>query len=106
MLPAGAGTSVDRFCLAALLMDPVTAPRWDDILSIFLANDSKYVITSPNMEWVPEPFVGLVQVHLRKDFRYGVEDPFQWPQVYSEGFEFLSAVLRRDGHRHQQAEQQ
>lgn len=60
-------------------------------------SDSKYVITSPNADYVPEAFVGLVEIVLRKDYRYGPHDPILWPQIFTEGFEYLSAVRRRVG---------
>ena len=47
-----------------------------------LTDDSKYIITSPNVDWIPQPFVGLIRVFMRADYRYGENDPFQWPQVF------------------------
>ncbi|TFK78459.1 hypothetical protein K466DRAFT_570823, partial [Polyporus arcularius HHB13444] len=47
------------------------------------------------MDYIPEPFVGLVQVKLRSDCRYGPHDPLHWPQLYSPEFEFLCALRRR-----------
>ncbi len=46
------------------------------------------------MDYVPEPFVGLVQVKLQSDCRYGPHDPLHWPQLYSPEFEFLCAMRR------------
>ena len=51
-----------------------------------------YVITSPNADYIPQPFVGLVRVCMRNDYRYGENDPFQWPQVFTPGFDFLSVI--------------
>ncbi|KAI0686518.1 hypothetical protein C8Q76DRAFT_772315 [Earliella scabrosa] len=75
---------------------------WLDALAASYTSDNKYVITSPNTDFVPEPFVGLVHVHLRKDYRYGVHDPTQWPQIFTPGFEYLCAIRRRvpDGSPH------
>ncbi len=50
---------------------------------------------SPNADFVPEPNIGLVQVYVCKDYICGIHDPFQWPQVFSEGYEYLCAVPRR-----------
>ena len=47
------------------------------------------------MDFVPEPLVGRVVVAMRADYQYGPPDPIQWPQVLSESFEYLCAVLRR-----------
>ena len=54
--------------------------------------EGNYVITSPNADYIPEPFVGIVRVCMRSDYRYGENDPFQWPQVFTPGFEFLSVI--------------
>ena len=56
--------------------------------------DSKYVVTTPNVDFVPEPFVGQVRVIMRRDYRFGENDPFQWPQIFTGEFDFL-CVLRR-----------
>ncbi|RDX40899.1 hypothetical protein OH76DRAFT_1489920 [Lentinus brumalis] len=55
-----------------------------------------YIAISPNADFVPEPPVGLVRVHLCEDFRYGIYDPIQWPQVFSYDFEYLCAIRRRN----------
>ncbi|RDX46423.1 hypothetical protein OH76DRAFT_838691 [Lentinus brumalis] len=55
-----------------------------------------YVAISPNADFVPEPPVGLVQVYLCEDFRYGIYDPIQWPQVFSDDFEYVCAIRRRN----------
>ncbi|KAI0686910.1 hypothetical protein C8T65DRAFT_712258 [Cerioporus squamosus] len=55
-----------------------------------------YVAVSPNSDFVPAPHLGLVQVYLCKDYRYGVYDPIQWPQVFSEDFQYLCAIRRRN----------
>ena len=69
--------------------------KWDSALSAIRTADHKYFITSPNCPFVPKPLVGRVVVTLRADYRYGPPDPIQWPQVLSEGFEYLCAIRRR-----------
>ena len=69
--------------------------RWDYPLVASRTVDKKYYITSPNTDFIPEPFVGRVVVAMRADYRYGPPDPIQWPQVLSENFEYLCAILRR-----------
>lgn len=66
---------------------------WQDGVVAVYADDRKFILTTPNMDFIPEPFVGLVQVHLRSNYAYGPVDPFLWPQIFSPGFEYL-AVLR------------
>ncbi|KAI0739754.1 hypothetical protein C8Q80DRAFT_1222075 [Daedaleopsis nitida] len=46
------------------------------------------------MDFVPVPYVGIIEVYLRSDYRYGPVDPIQWPQVYCEAYQYLSAVSR------------
>lgn len=42
----------------------------------------EYVITSPNMSWVPLLTLGSVDMHIRDDTLYGHHDPIQWPQQW------------------------
>ncbi|KAI0693308.1 hypothetical protein C8T65DRAFT_585856 [Cerioporus squamosus] len=53
---------------------------WADALSAADIGDDKYVLSSPNMSYVPSPHVGIVEVSMRSDYRYGIPDPIQWPQ--------------------------
>ena len=57
-------------------------------------SDPLWVVTSPNASFIPAPFIGQVQVALRRDYRYGLQDPVQWPQLLVKDFEYLSVVLR------------
>ncbi len=54
------------------------------------------------MDFVPEPPVGIIELSLRTDGRYGMQDPIQWPQVIPSEYEFLSTILRKrdQDHRH------
>ena len=65
---------------------------WTDASCAAYTADDKYIVISPNVDFVPEPFVGLVQVRMRADFRYGENDPFQWPQPLDSDSLFLSAI--------------
>lgn len=56
----------------------------------------EYAATSPNMDFIPRPPVGVIQVRLCKDFRYSIYDPLQWPQIYTPGYEYLTAVRRHE----------
>lgn len=47
------------------------------------------------MTFIPEPFVGFVQLFFRMDARYGPQDPIQWPQIFTTGFEYLCCIRRR-----------
>ncbi|KAH9929902.1 uncharacterized protein BXZ73DRAFT_47780 [Epithele typhae] len=70
--------------------------QWHEVLAASCTSDQKYIITSPNTDWIPEPLIGLVKVFLRSDYRYGSHDPFQWPQNFSNEMPFISAVLREE----------
>ncbi len=48
---------------------------WCDAQAVADCDDGKYVVSSPNMLFVPEPPVGLLEVVLRSNFHYGVRDP-------------------------------
>lgn len=53
------------------------------------------VITSPNINWVPQPFIfedELVQA--RADGRLGTADSFQWPQLYTANYPWAVAIKR------------
>ncbi|KAJ3483972.1 hypothetical protein NLI96_g5943 [Meripilus lineatus] len=54
----------------------------------------EWVITSPNMDFVPQPVLGRIQVLVREDGRYGVEDPIQWPQFFSTKYCHFPLILR------------
>ncbi|KAI0692377.1 hypothetical protein BC835DRAFT_1416575 [Cytidiella melzeri] len=58
--------------------------------------DGKYVITSPNMSYVPVPCWGQVSVSMKADGRFGMEDPLLWPQIYdaSPSCRLLSCMPR------------
>ena len=46
-----------------------------------LVNDSPFVITSPNVYWVPIFDFEVRPLRARQDGRFGLENPFQHPQV-------------------------
>ncbi|KAF9231538.1 hypothetical protein BU15DRAFT_14961, partial [Melanogaster broomeanus] len=53
------------------------------------------VITSPNNDWVPQPFLFEdAPVQARADGRLGTVDSFQWPQLYTAGYPWVVAVKR------------
>ncbi|KAF8836119.1 hypothetical protein BDN67DRAFT_1014943, partial [Paxillus ammoniavirescens] len=56
-----------------------------------------YVITSPNADFVPEPFVfeeALLQP--LQDSRFGVYDCFQWPQLHCQIYKWASFIPRKE----------
>ncbi|KIK72048.1 hypothetical protein PAXRUDRAFT_120248, partial [Paxillus rubicundulus Ve08.2h10] len=62
-----------------------------------------YVITSPNADWIPEPHCFQTEelcVCADGHFRY--QDCFQWPQVYSQKFEYTVCILNLQKMREQE----
>lgn len=63
---------------------PLYAVSWNDALAAAVAYDGKYIITSPNMSFVPEPPAGRIEVRVKTDGKFGTADPLHWPQLYSD----------------------
>ncbi|RPD55262.1 hypothetical protein L226DRAFT_547887 [Lentinus tigrinus ALCF2SS1-7] len=61
---------------------------WSDARALAYTNDPKYLITSPNMDFVPSPFVGIVEVSMRADYRYGAFAPIWWTPL-PDDFEYV-----------------
>ncbi|KAJ3474255.1 hypothetical protein NLI96_g12562 [Meripilus lineatus] len=55
----------------------------------------KWVVTTPNADWIPEVLVGRISVSYHEDGRFGDADPTQWPQVYSPRFPHFCLMPRR-----------
>ncbi|KAI0689188.1 hypothetical protein C8T65DRAFT_711846 [Cerioporus squamosus] len=64
---------------------------WADALSVADIGDDKYVVSSPNMAYIPSPHVGIVEISMRSDYHYGIPDPIQWPQ--DSDFDVLEGSL-------------
>ncbi|KAJ3540930.1 hypothetical protein NM688_g6157 [Phlebia brevispora] len=58
--------------------------------------DGKYIITSPNMDFIPQPVYGEVTIVRQWNGHFGVYDPVMWPQLYIEQsrFRWLMAIAR------------
>ena len=46
----------------------------------------KYVVTSPNMDYIPEIVYGNIEVFRRGDGHFGLHDPIRWPQMFAGPF--------------------
>ena len=68
---------------------------WHDALAAAATLDPLWVVTSPNMHFVPTPCNGRVDIILRSDYRYGWQDPIQWPQMFTPEYAYLAAVIRQ-----------
>lgn len=57
--------------------------------------DQKWVIKGLNVDWIPQPVLGRVDVAMRSDGRFGIADPLVWPQVASSRQPHLVMIPRR-----------
>lgn len=57
--------------------------RWARGLAHAFTENGTHCVTALNVPWVPQLVVGAVNISLRSDGRFGVEDPHNWPQLYS-----------------------
>ena len=58
-------------------------------------DDGQWVLTSPNSSFVPLPVLDRIQVEVKSDGRCGIEDPIQWPQLFSKVYCHYALILRR-----------
>ncbi|KAF7789071.1 hypothetical protein EIP86_000004, partial [Pleurotus ostreatoroseus] len=71
--------------------------RWTDGLVACATDDDKYILTSPNVAYIPRPAYGYVKVVRQWDGHFGWHDPIRWPQVFIDHprYRWLCAVSRR-----------
>ncbi|KAF9229984.1 hypothetical protein BU15DRAFT_35925, partial [Melanogaster broomeanus] len=48
------------------------------------------------MTFIPKPFLNSSELRAFKDGRYGVQDVFQWPQLYSDKYPYSTCIPRRE----------
>lgn len=66
--------------------------------------DLRYIITTPNVDFVPTFNQGVVTIQYHHDHRFGLEDPVLHPQIYSAQFPHFPFIRQRPDdpeHRHQ-----
>ncbi|PIL34318.1 hypothetical protein GSI_03093 [Ganoderma sinense ZZ0214-1] len=51
-----------------------------------------FLVTSPNVAYIPEIIQGIVSVYLRDNGGFGKPDPLLWPQVYMSQYPYLTAL--------------
>ncbi|KIK73403.1 hypothetical protein PAXRUDRAFT_20893 [Paxillus rubicundulus Ve08.2h10] len=62
-----------------------------------------YVITSLNADWILEPHCFQTEeLRVRADGHFGYQDCFQWPQAYSQKFEYAVCILNPQKMREQE----
>lgn len=58
--------------------------------------DRKFIITTPNMTFVPQPVCGTLTISMMPDARFGSADPTHWPQVFEQQTRYpWMAVIQR-----------
>lgn len=57
--------------------------------------DDRYVITTPNADYIPTINQGSLTIQLYGDGRFGMEDPILWPQLYHSRFPHFPFIRRR-----------
>jgi hypothetical protein len=63
-----------------------------------MVGNRAWFITSQNMDFVPQPpLVFTHNMRIRVDFKYGKDDPLQWPQPYLSSNCHLGAIPLRPG---------
>jgi hypothetical protein len=66
-----------------------------DGLAGALVADGKYILTSPNCTFLPDPPLGGDRhLFLRTNLRYGEDDPVQWPQPFLASYAYLACIPR------------
>ncbi|THH19353.1 hypothetical protein EUX98_g8793 [Antrodiella citrinella] len=66
--------------------------KYCDAQTALITYDEKYIVTTPNMPWVPSPVMGKITVQMCNDGRFGLVDPLQHPQLFSSRYPFLAAI--------------
>lgn len=84
--------SLSFFCSFLVSIGPIT---FKDGLAGASTTDDRWVVTSPNVDFVPQPALGVRTVGFCEDQRFGHEDPIQWPQIFATEYRHLTVVLRR-----------
>jgi hypothetical protein len=47
-----------------------------------VVGEGKYIVLTRNAKYIPEPPIGIRNVIMRTDYRFGADDHMQWPQPY------------------------
>lgn len=82
-----------KWCFVVLMLHYRSGDlTWRDARVAVLTQDEAFVVSSPNVEWVPEPVLGQVTVSRRVDGFFGTEDPVHHPQLFCSSMPWLSVI--------------
>ncbi|KAF7791981.1 hypothetical protein EIP86_003008 [Pleurotus ostreatoroseus] len=75
----------------------LTSITWRDGLTACRTPDGKYIVTSPNAPFIPEPILERITVMRQWDGYFGKYDPIRWPQILvnTSRLRWLIAVARK-----------
>lgn len=89
----GDGTFMQGSCVNLFLTDFAGPIQWHRALVVVPTSDPLWVLTSPNMVFIPAPSISQIEVILCEDFHYRVANPTLWPQKFTPGFEYFASIL-------------
>jgi hypothetical protein len=73
----------------------VTIGAFDGRVACHFGQHGKYLITSPNADYIPEPAWGRRNIRIRADFRYGLDDYTLWAQPHLKDYPHLAAIPKK-----------
>jgi hypothetical protein len=77
---------------------PISTTEFDVHDAVALCHLPPLAITSPNVGWVPHPFLFEDEpVQARADGRFGTVNIYQWPQLYNDQWPWLVAIMQNLG---------
>ncbi|KAI6015821.1 hypothetical protein BKA83DRAFT_4060751 [Pisolithus microcarpus] len=93
-LRAGDRTSI--FFLSFFVRELTSADKISSLDALVVACKGNVIITSPNVDYVPEPFIFEEEdMCCCADGRFGVVDCFQWPQMHERQYEYSVCIPRK-----------
>jgi hypothetical protein len=75
--------------------DFACASTWTERLVEADVEVDGWTIKALNITWIPQPILGQVEVQIREDGRFGLEDPLNWPQCHCSDKPYLALIRRR-----------
>ncbi|KAF8327855.1 hypothetical protein F5887DRAFT_1083582 [Amanita rubescens] len=72
-----------------------TIGAFDGRVACHFGQHGKYLITSPNADYIPEPAWGKRNIRIRADFRFGLDDYTLWTQPYLKDYPHMAAIPKK-----------
>jgi hypothetical protein len=74
---------------------PLSESKWADGLAIANIELDGWSIIALNVDWIPRPVLGRVEIQIREDGRFGLADHLNHPQPYCATKPYLALIPRR-----------